>query len=72
MANKITTKVLNFLLGLSIIILIATVIRTLVYLLIGLPTHRIFRTGLIIAWISCIVIIIIKICITKFSKKKTN
>lgn len=54
-------KILNFLFGTAIIILIATIIRTLVYLLIGLQTERIFRTELIIIWGICIAVVLFKI-----------
>lgn len=61
-------KILNFLFGAAIIILIATIIRTLIYLLIGLQTDRIFRTDLMIIWGICILIILFKIVSKRYNK----
>lgn len=60
MRNKTLWKFINVLFGLSIFILIATVIRTLAYLIIGLQTERIFRTDLIILWGIIAVIIVFR------------
>ena len=60
MQNKNLWKFIDLLYGISIILLIATAIRTLAYLIVGLQTERIFRNDLIILWIIIISIIIFR------------
>ncbi|WP_296321841.1 hypothetical protein [Winogradskyella sp.] len=58
--NTIIIKTLNLFYILAIFLLIASIIRTLIYLLIGIPNERIFRTGLILFWAIAIGVILLR------------
>lgn len=62
---KKESRLLNVLSVLSVIILIATILRTLIYWFIGIDSERIFRIELFIIWAIAIVILIVQ-------KLKTN
>ncbi len=63
-------KAFNIMYVISIFLLIGTIIRTLIYLIIGLPHERTFRTELIVFWSVTIVIIIYRNVVAK--SLKTN
>ena len=65
-------KFANVLYVVAIFLLIGTVIRTLVYLIIGLPGERIFRIELIIFWSVITVIIIYRNIVAKSKKNKSK
>ena len=65
-------KLANILYVVAIFLLIGTVIRTLVYLIIGLPNERIFRIELIIFWSVITVIIIYRNIVAKSKKNKSK
>lgn len=60
MQNKGLWKFVDFIYGVAIILLIATGIRTLAYIIIGLQTERIYRKDLMILWIVLGIIIILR------------
>ncbi len=65
-------KFLNFLYATSIIILIATGIRTIAYYLIGIQTDRVFRPDLLLLWGICILLIAIRYLMIKFHFNKKD
>ena len=72
MQNKNLWKFIDLLYGISIILLIATAIRTLAYLIVGLQTERIFRNDLMILWIIIISVIIFRNVAKAIIVKKTK
>ena len=64
-------KILNFLLIIAIVLLIATAIRVLTYLIIGMPTDRIFSNSMYYVWGISIAIILSRILYIKSVSNKT-
>lgn len=62
-------KFFNIIYIITIFLLIGTIIRTLIYILIGLPQERIFRIELIIFWCVSIAMIIYRYVASKSLKK---
>ncbi|TCK69270.1 hypothetical protein DFQ05_0790 [Winogradskyella wandonensis] len=62
-------KLLNFLSISAVVILIATIFRTIIYYIIGLPNDRVFRTDLLWLWVIAVIVILIKIIYDKNAKK---
>ncbi|SHH61739.1 hypothetical protein [Winogradskyella jejuensis] len=61
-------KLFNVLLVFAAILLAATIIRTLIYLIIGMPIERIFNNNIYAVWGISILIIVVRFFYLKSSK----
>ncbi|MFD1061854.1 hypothetical protein ACFQ1Q_01250 [Winogradskyella litorisediminis] len=57
--SKNVNRLLNIFSVISVIVLIATAFRTLIYWFIGIDNARVFRTELFIIWGICITVLLL-------------